>query len=125
MTGASRKITFAAMPTSVNAMFKNVNGRGRVKTKEYHDWQEAALWEIVGQRIKPIDGEVSISIGLVAQDKRSFDIDNRIKGALDTLVKAKIIQDDNSKIVRRVSVELVPAGSPCTVIIQTYEGSAA
>jgi len=114
--GTSRRIELP-FPPSVNKLFFNAPGKGRVKTPAYHAWQDEALREIMYQRIKPVEGEVSISIGLVAPDKRARDCDNLIKAPLDTMVKAKIIKDDRSNIVRKVSVEWLASGPPCVVLI--------
>lgn len=39
--------------------------------------------------------------------------------------KGGIIKDDSNKYVRRVTVQWVPAGAPCTVLITEYEDLAA
>jgi crossover junction endodeoxyribonuclease RusA len=57
-------------PVPLHACFTNVPGRGRVPTGRYKAWQNEALWMIKAQRVQPIKGEVSISVGLVAPDKR-------------------------------------------------------
>lgn len=76
---------------------------------------------ITSQKPQKFDVEVSISIGIVAPDKRARDIDNLIKPILDVLVKAQIIKDDNSKYVRKVSAQWLPSGPPCAVLITPYE----
>lgn len=109
-------------PPSSNHMYVNVPGKGRVKSEGYKAWTTEALWSLKMQGIKPVLGEVSISIGLVAPTKHAMDCDNRIKPALDILKSAGIIKDDNSKYVRRVSAEWLATGDPCTVLISEYEG---
>jgi crossover junction endodeoxyribonuclease RusA len=80
---------------------------------------------IKAQKPLKFDGEVSVSIGLVAPDKRARDADNTLKCILDILVKAQIIKDDSNKYVRRVTVQWVPSGAPCVVLISEYEDLAA
>lgn len=111
-------------PPSVNTMFVNVTGKGRVKSAEYKSWTRAALWELKAQKAKPVSGEVSISIGLVAPSRQPMDCDNRIKPILDALTAGGILKQDDNRYVRRVSAEWVADGAPCTVIVQQYEGSA-
>lgn len=91
-------------------------------TKEYKAWTTQALWEIASQRPQKFTGEVSVWIGLVAPDKRALDADNRLKAILDALTKSGVITDDSNRYVRRLSVEWLASGDPCTVLIQEFEG---
>jgi crossover junction endodeoxyribonuclease RusA len=108
-------------PPPLHACFTNVKGVGRVATSKYKSWQKEALWMLKAQKAKPIDGEVSISVGLVAPDRRARDAGNMDKAICDILVKAGIIKDDSNKYVRRLSYEWLADGDPCTVIIQQIE----
>lgn len=85
------------LPPSVNSLFRNVPGKGRVRTKHYKRWSIAALnfaW-----LSKPVGGfplfdgpfNVQISVPL----KMRGDVDGRIKAIPDFLKKpAGIITDD-------------------------------
>lgn len=108
-------------PPPLSACFTNVQGRGRVPTKRYLDWQKEALWLIKAQRVKPVEGEVSVFVGLVAPDKRARDAGNMDKAIGDILVKAGLIKDDSNKYVRRLSFEWLDNGPPCVVLIQSFE----
>lgn len=90
-------------------------------TKAYIAWTTEALWRIKSQKPTKFSVEVSIAIGIVAPDRRARDIDNLIKPCLDVLVKAGVIQDDNSKYVRKVSAQWLASGPPCVVLITSYE----
>lgn len=84
-------------PPSVNNLFRNVPGKGRVKTKRYSIWMRAAQWDVILDGNKPMQietltGPVEISIEL---GKSRGDIDNRIKGILDLLVYTHVIRDDS------------------------------
>lgn len=86
------------MPPSVNAMYRNVPGRGRAKTKKYLRWAQDAGWKIladvpVGERLK-ISGDLKVSIVLGPRDKRS-DVDNRAKAVLDLCTHMQFIRDDS------------------------------
>lgn len=113
-------------PVPLSDCFTNALGKGRVPTKRYKAWQTEALWMIKSQRPQPIKGQVSVSVGLVAPDKRARDAGNCDKAIGDILVKAGLIEDDSNKFVRRLSYEWLVEGAPCTVLIHEFsEGLAA
>ena len=88
-------ITFTLpIPPSVNQMFRNVRGKGRVKTGHYEAWRGHAATSLRLQHIAPITGNVVVLFGVERQSSIA-DIDNRIKAMLDAIVAAKIITDDN------------------------------
>nr|WP_255699908.1 RusA family crossover junction endodeoxyribonuclease [Jiella avicenniae] len=80
-------------PPSANHLFRNVKGVGRVKAKHYEDFQRMAVAAVRRQKVPSFDGRVILVFGIERMDDRS-DIDNRLKGAIDALVVAGIIQDD-------------------------------
>ncbi|MEZ2132713.1 MULTISPECIES: RusA family crossover junction endodeoxyribonuclease [unclassified Sinorhizobium] len=112
-------------PLPVSACFENIPKIGRRATQRYREWTNEALWMLKAQKAPRFTGEVSISIGLVAPDKRARDCDNTLKCIMDALVKASVIKDDSNKYVRRVTVQWVPSGAPCTVLISEFEDVAA
>lgn len=81
-------------PPSVNRAFRNVAGKGRVKTRDYRDWRKNAVLSIYAQvrADRRIGGNVAVTVSLPATMKG--DIDNRIKGLLDALVASRRIDDD-------------------------------
>ncbi|HEU5019659.1 MAG TPA: RusA family crossover junction endodeoxyribonuclease [Pseudolabrys sp.] len=82
------------IPPSVNQMFRNVRGKGRVKTGHYEAWSAAAATSMRLQQVQPVTGPVLVIFG-VERHSLAADIDNRIKAMLDAIVKAKIIRDDS------------------------------
>lgn len=80
-------------PPSVNAMFKNIPGKGRAKTQAYKDWIGHAGWVLRSQRPTPVHGPVIVLVG-VERTSLSADVDNRIKALFDLLVTHKVIEDD-------------------------------
>lgn len=89
-------------PPGVNSLYRNVAGRGRVKTGKYKAWIGCALKEMLAQRVRPVEPPVAIEIMLPA--KMRGDLDGRSKGLIDLLVRAEIIPDDNKAIVRSLSM---------------------
>jgi|SRR6185437_6965617 len=82
------------VPPSLNNAFFNRPRKGRTKTTEYKNWLEAAAWEIRSQRVPVIAGEVKVSL-LIRRPNKSSDLDNRLKGCLDAMQKAGVIENDN------------------------------
>jgi Holliday junction resolvase RusA-like endonuclease len=88
------------VPPSVNGMYRNVAGKGRVLTKAAKRWKAGTARFIQGQ-VRPsqrIGGAVDVLVELPA--KMAGDVDNRLKVSLDTLVLSGRIDDD--KHVRQV-----------------------
>lgn len=92
------------MPPSVNGLYFNVPGRGRVPSGNYQRWKDAADAALWTQKRAPIVGPVAVTVTL--QAKGRFDLDNKVKAVLDFLVRHALIADDNWDVVRRVTVQL-------------------
>ena len=104
-------------PVSVNGMYANHYGKGRIKTGRYKSWQNEANGELLQQKPPAMVGPVSIDIRIKAPDARVRDGDNLVKCVFDLLKLRKVIPDDNNKIIKRHSVEWVEQGPPCEVTI--------
>jgi Holliday junction resolvase RusA-like endonuclease len=102
-------------PPSANHLFRNVKG-GRAKTNRYHRWIDGQLKSLIAQRARAIETPVAIRIA-VPRHSRS-DLDNKVKPAIDLLVKAGIIPDDGPKFVRSVTVTFAE-GEQMTVDVTT------
>lgn len=89
------------VPPSVNKMYRNVQGVGRVKTSVYKSWIEAAGWGIVHKDLS-IPGPVVVSMAIPTNNRR--DLDNHAKPILDLLVLHKVIDSDRCKTVRGISM---------------------
>jgi crossover junction endodeoxyribonuclease RusA len=91
------------VPPSVNAMYRNVMGVGRVKTREYKAWlKEADAYYLMQKsKLSTVTGQVIVAIK-VPKGTRG-DISNRIKAAEDFLVSRQITGDDRHNI--KVSIE--------------------
>ena len=81
-------------PPSVNALYKNVPGKGRVKTKEYRQWIKEAGWILKAQGFTPMTGWVAMSVRVVKPDRRKRDLMNIEKALSDLLVSTGVIEDD-------------------------------
>lgn len=81
-------------PVSVNAMYLNVSGKGRVKTPRYKTWLEAAGWSIRAAKPTRLYGQFSLQMTLYTADEKRRDVDNTVKPVLDLLVAHDLIEDD-------------------------------
>jgi Holliday junction resolvase RusA-like endonuclease len=102
------QVFYLPIPPSVNGLYINVRGRGRVKSARYRAWLKHAGWELQAQkgRMKTILGPVKVAIYAVRpKGQRAPDIDNIQKALLDILVEHKIIEDDRHVV--KVSSEWV------------------
>lgn len=78
-------------PPSVNEMYANLPGKGRIKSRVYKKWIEAAGWELKLQRPKPVDGKYLL---IVEIGPTRADIDNLAKGLNDLLQRHQLVSND-------------------------------
>lgn len=81
-------------PPTVNALYTNVPGKGRVKTADYRNWCNAAVLMLKAQRPRPVAGKYRLTVVLERPDMRARDIDNTLKALSDCLKAAGVIEDD-------------------------------
>lgn len=82
-------------PPSVNQLYLNAPGKGRVKTPKYREWIEKAS-ELVGVQDPPqLKGWVSVYAQVIKPDGRRRDIMNLEKGISDLLCVHRVIEDDS------------------------------
>lgn len=98
-------ITFSLpFPISVNAMFADGKTR-RHKSQRYADWIIEAGYVLKTHRIKPIIGPVHLRYLLQEGfDNRRRDLGNYEKGVTDLLVEHGIIEADDGRIVREITL---------------------
>ena len=91
------KITMP-IPPSVNSLYRAFRQGRSVRTimsKEGRAWYAAAIESVKIPGHLPLSGRLSVAIDLFFPTARRCDIDNRTKGALDVLTKARIWEDDS------------------------------
>lgn len=109
------------MPPSVNSLYRNVPGAGRVKTKEYKTWAHEAQWMLVAQRNQKgkhrcIEGPVEVHVRAYRPGNKRRDLDNILKALLDLLTNSKTIQDDSQVVAIRAA--WVEEGPPCQMTVR-------
>jgi Holliday junction resolvase RusA-like endonuclease len=83
---------------STNSIWRSVpmpGGRSRtIKSRAYREWRDRASEALsLVWKAEPYDGPVSVELRLYGPSRRSYDIDNRIKGVLDVL-QGHVLEDD-------------------------------
>jgi Holliday junction resolvase RusA-like endonuclease len=118
-----RSATFTLpLPPSVNGLYANVAGRGRVSTKALRRWRKAAYAEIAVQAHgQKIAGAFRVTI--LASDHElpsRRDADGLAKAVIDALVHTDVVPDDSWKFMRGLSVDWTPnlPARTCSVSIE-------
>lgn len=111
---ASGATTFRVpTPPSLNNAWKNVSGRGRVKTPAYRAWIEDAGWNLAAQRPRRWACPVIVSVVI---DIDRGDLDNRLKAIGDLLTTHKVVRDDID-IVAWMAAKSGSCGGWCEVTV--------
>lgn len=107
-------------PPSTNGLFTNAGRGGRNLSPRYRAWREEAAAALLQQPQSKTEFyvPVSIHIALTAPTKAHRDASNYIKGIEDLLVQHGILEDDDERFVRSVTVEwqTPPADEPGAII---------
>jgi Holliday junction resolvase RusA-like endonuclease len=87
------RISLPIAPPSVNGLYRNVPGRGRVKTSRYSTWLKHMGWLIKAQHPghRMITEDVAVSIVI---KKARRDLDGAAKAALDLCTSVGVWADD-------------------------------
>jgi Holliday junction resolvase RusA-like endonuclease len=84
------------LPPSVNSIYANVAGRGRIKAARYKEWINAVGWTVNPQLSKDTarwTGPVKITVGMI-RPRENSDLDNRLKALDDLLQTFGIVSND-------------------------------
>jgi len=82
-------------PPSLNNIYANVSGKGRVKTKRYRTWRAAAGWDVNAAKVEQLSGPVLLDLTVAKPRGTRSDISNRVKAAEDLLVFMNVLVDDS------------------------------
>lgn len=115
-----------SVPTSANQMTTLVAPKPRpgyatrrpriVSSKSYKTWLTECSF-LVAPTVGRVEGLLSIDLIIYGGDSWSYsrDLDNTLKPTLDMLQKLKIISNDNTKVIRKITQEFVPRRGPSSM----------
>ena len=112
------------LPPSVNHMYRNGRG-GRYKRPEVDGWQSDVARRMREEwgKLRLYTGEVEVRVLFTVNNRRRWDVDNRLKALLDCFEMGGVIKDDtqiSGIIAKRVEGET----SRTQIEIREYTGVA-
>ena len=115
-------------PPSVNTYWRHpTNGRlaGRhLISEKGREYRQAVIAEAGRYQLPKMQGKLSVHIDAFPPDNRRRDLDNMMKGLLDGLVHAQVIEDDSQ--IDKLSIErgVVCKGGRVRVYVSEYRSEA-
>ena len=106
----SELVLHLIMPPTTNNLFATDRASGRrFRTREYKDWVQEAGYLLNRQRPPLVAGKVSILLEVEEpKTARRQDVCNREKAVIDLLVSRGVIQSDDQRHVREVTMRWAP-----------------
>jgi crossover junction endodeoxyribonuclease RusA len=89
------RITLAALPPSVNAIWRHTKGGKTYRTRDYMTWRNGEGWNVSAQLVGQhrFAGPVFLTVAM-KRPRSNADLDNRAKGILDLLAHVEAIDND-------------------------------
>jgi crossover junction endodeoxyribonuclease RusA len=111
------------LPPSVNTYWRNFRGRTILSQggKDY----KLAVQEYVTVNNVPSFGQNRLQaiITIFPRDRRSIDLDNRLKALFDSLQDAGVFDDDGQFDKIEIARGKIKSGGGCTIVIATLENT--
>lgn len=102
-------------PPTVNTYYRNVQGKTLISAAG-RAYRAAVADQVLVQRgAKQLSGRLEVSIVAHVPDRRRRDLDNLLKGTLDSLTHAGVWVDDEQ--IDRLTIERGPVGGMVKVTI--------
>lgn len=115
-------------PPSVNTYWRHpttgkLAGRHLISEKG-REYRQAVIDKASRYKLTKLDGRLSVHVMAYPPDNRRRDLDNMMKGLLDGLVHAQVIEDDSQ--IDRLSIErgVVCKGGRVRVYVSEYRSEA-
>lgn len=115
-------------PPSVNTYWRHpttgrLAGRHLISEKG-REYRQAVIAEAGRYQLPKMQGKLSVHIDAFPPDNRRRDLDNMMKGLLDGLVHAQVIEDDSQ--IDKLSIErgVVCKGGRVRVYVSEYRSEA-
>lgn len=107
-------------PISVNRLWANVPGKGRVRTKDYRTWLRAAGWMIKAAHPKQMTGDCELT--LTVTDAYRGDLDGTLKATLDLFETCGVVKNDRQ--FRKLTIQFGPVEGMRAEIAPLEDGKA-
>lgn len=115
-------------PPSLNTYWRHPN-KGRLAgrhliSEKGREYRQAVIDEAGRYQLAKLAGRLSVHIDAFPPDNRRRDLDNMMKGLLDGLVHAQVIEDDS--LIDRLTIErgFVCKGGKVRVYVSEYRSEA-
>jgi crossover junction endodeoxyribonuclease RusA len=102
-------------PPSANRIWRNVPGKGTLKSSEYRTWLAGAMGAIAAEARKQpstVKGRFHVAIVADRPDRRRRDLDNLAKPILDALTASAVIEDDHLAATITLAWSEAPPAKP-------------
>jgi len=107
------------LPPSTNTYWRNFRGR-TILSKAARDYKQTVKDYVLLNKIPYFgDARLQAIITIFPRDRRSIDLDNRLKGLFDSLQDAGVFDDDNQFDTIRIARGVIKTGGGCTIVIAT------
>ena len=95
-------------PPSVNTYYRHVGPRVLI-SREGRKYRMMTVSRLGG--IEPLEGDLALTVHLYPPDRRRRDLDNLLKSCWDSLVHARLMEDDSQiKLLHLEMKEPIPEG---------------
>lgn len=102
-------------PPTVNNLFVNARGKGRVPSPGYAAWKREAAFML--GRPDTVRGPYHLTLIVQRPDRRRRDLDNLIKPLSDALVACGAVEDDSDCVSLLIKWAEAPGSAPVTAEI--------
>jgi crossover junction endodeoxyribonuclease RusA len=107
------------LPPSTNTYWRNFHGR-TILSKAARDYKQTVKEYVLLNKIPYFgDARLQAIITIFPRDKRSIDLDNRLKGLFDALQNAGVFDDDSQFDKIEIARGVIKTGGGCTIILAT------
>jgi Holliday junction resolvase RusA-like endonuclease len=120
---ADQVVLVLPFPPSLNNLFFNVPGQrgGRAITDVYKKWRFLAGLELMRQRLGCVFGKVDVTLTFEEpQHARRLDLDGLAKAVLDLCVEHQVIEGDDRRYVRKITLAWCASAQGCRVEIRRF-----